>query len=108
VLIRFFVRVADKGSNRPPLADGLVYSTSIERLQSIHRVFVIQRLFLTMKSTTGSGSFWGEREVALPFIDDDCDATAKFFVSSFDRTRVVVQGRVQAAANVKQWHAGFG
>jgi hypothetical protein len=44
----------------------------------------------------------------MPFalLDDDQDFATKFPVSLFNLEGVVVEPRVEAAANVKKWHVG--
>ncbi len=45
--------------------------------------------------------------MSLALLDDDLDFAAKLLVSPFNLRRIVLEPRVEAAANVK-WHVGFG
>ena len=46
--------------------------------------------------------------MSLALLDDDLDFAAQFLVSLLHLERVVFEPRVEAAANVKKRHIGFG
>src|SRR5260370_15606979 len=46
-----------------------------------------------------------ERIMSLAFLDDDRDLSTQFFVSLFNHPRVVVETRVETAANTDERHA---
>ena len=46
--------------------------------------------------------------MSLAFLDDDLDLAAKFLVSLLNLKRIVLEPRVEAAANMKKRHVGFG
>ena len=46
--------------------------------------------------------------MSLALLDDDLDFAAKLLVSPFNLKRIVLEPRVEAAANVKKRHVGFG
>src|SRR6202158_4367816 len=49
-----------------------------------------------------------ERIMSLAHLDDDLDFAAKLLVSLFNLKRTVLEPWVEAAANVKKRHVGFG
>ena len=46
--------------------------------------------------------------MSLALLDDDRERTAKFLVTFLDNKCLIVEGRVEAAANVQKRHAGLG
>src|SRR5882724_9704681 len=55
----------------------------------------------------GSRILW-RQEMTFVFLNDDFDLTSQLFITFFDFQCIVVEPRVEAAADVENRHLGFG